>query len=656
MRRSPFRTLVGLLAAPLLLAAFLSAPAGAAAPVETDTWGVGMYVDLANNRFDTGGWLAGSMVTISVWSDATDLEAAPVFSTALQTDASGYLSASFNPDGLDLDFVPGMGFAASGEASQWNPNTQQWEDTPVTKVLTDTWLQITTVDYDADLISGVGGTPSYMHACVGVDWAGYGSGCSFTDQPGTGLTVGSDGTWVWDTSLIPVDLVPAIAQAQLSNRDANGDMVGSDGVTLPWPHLEIRPPYGIQGIGFGWTEADLGLQVPLTVTWPGEDPTPVLADLVSTSDGVVADLWLDERSLEAGTVVELTGPRPFLLAGTGDLTRTVTVTPPVITDVDLSASAVMGTAAPGADLMIYPGEPEPPSGWVRRHVTAGADGTFWEQVSVPGDEPFETDTLTMTASGGVGVHEYDADFDLTIVARPNVLFEPMLWASPDFELADGQTVEVYGSGFPPGQVQLIQCDDSYTAGGCDVGTLQGPINTTGEPFHGWFTVSRYLSTGNGPVDCGAYPGACRLVAFQGMGEVNASTLLSFAPPAEVQLWVSPTVTVNSASGRATVSGTVSCSVPGWVSVSGELWQALGRKGIAYGSFSIGVWCDGSGEPTAWSAVLTPAGSPLLPFGKGTGELTVTAVMDHYAEHAEETWSGNVTITVPRAPKPPRPPK
>lgn len=659
MRRSPFRTLVGVLAAPLLLAAFLSAPAGAAAPVETDTWGVSMYVDLANNRFDTGGWLADSLVTISIWSDATDLETSPVFSTAVLTDGSGWLSASFHPDGFDLDLVPGMGFAASGLASQWNPDSQAWEDTAVTKVLTDTWLQITSFDVEGDLIAGTGATPGYLQACAGGDWASIPGGCSSTDQPDTGLAVAPDGTWSWDLTAIGVDLVPAAMHVQAANQDGNGDMLASDGQEIPWPHLEVRVPNQVRALGFGWTDADVGLQVPVAVTWPGEGPTAYVADLVSNPwEGIVAELWLDDRSLEAGTVVELTGPRPPLLAGAGDVTRTVTVTPPAITDVDLSASMVSGTAAPWADLMVYPGEPEPPGGWVRRHVVADEGGAFSEQLSVPGDEWFETDVLTMTEAGSVSVHEYDEDFDVTVVARPNVVYEPVIWVMPEAGLADGQTVEVQGSGFPPGDVRFVLCDDTYTADGCDLGTIQGPVQSSGDGIQGWVSVRRYLWTANGAVDCGAYPGACRIGAFAFLGQevISASALLTFAPPLEVGLWVSPSVTVSSASGRATASGTVTCSVPGPVQVSGELWQALGRKGIAYGWFSTTVWCDTPGEPVPWTAVLTPAGSPLLPFQKGVGELSVRAFMDHYDEHAEVSWEGVVTITVPKAPRPPKPPK
>jgi hypothetical protein len=649
MSRSRTRSLFTLLAAQVLLLAFLPARAGAAAPVETDTYAATVQVDLANDQVQGWGWIANSTVTLSIWQDATNLDAAAVFVDDIQVDGSKQFSASFRSDGYDLPLVTGMGFAVTGDVLMWDPNTQQDEVTPVTKVLTDTFVEITSFDVDNDVLSGVHATPGGFHVCLGSDWAGYGSGCGFADQPGTGLTVLGDGTWTLDASMLGIDVAPGITQTQAGGQDLNGDVVGSDARSIPWPHLYVHHPYGVQAQGF-FEPADEGFQVSMTATWPGEGPTE-LAGTVG-ADGN-AEFALEGRALEPGTYLEFTGPRPALLAGTEDVTRTMTITPPALTGVDLSTSSVAGTAAPSSNVMLYPIE-SAATDWVRRHAVADPSGAFGAQFSVAGDEPpMEDSTVAMTAEGAVMVEEYDADFDVTNIWQPNTVYEPFVGVQPDTDLSDGQSVTVFGDGFPPGDLQLIQCLDTALEGDCDVGTLQGPATMSGEGFQLEFSVSRYISTPNSSwVDCGADPGRCVIVAFHGNGEVSAKAPISFLPPLDLTLWVSPTVTVNSASGRATVSGTISCSSPGWASVSGDLWQRAGRKGIGQGTFAIGVGCDGV-HAASWSAILTPVGVPNLPFAKGVAELDVRVAMDRYGDHAEAGWHGNVNVAVPKQPKPPR---
>ena len=658
MRRSPVRRLVVVLAAPVLLAAFLVAPAGAAAPAETDVWAASLSVNLAENSVSTAGWIADSAVELTIWADATDLEATPISSEPLQVDASGSVRRQYSGGDDPPDLIPGMGFAVSGLVRMWNPNTAQHEVTPVTKVLTDTWLQITEFDVDGDAISGTGATPGNFQICAGGEWANVTSGCAFTYDPASGLVVDPDGTWHWDTTAVGVDVVSGVMQVQAANEDLNGDRVQSDELAIPWPRLEVSYPQAALAMGFGYTETDVGTDAVLTATRPGQEPQQVVSTVTDGSSmgdpGYLAEFWFD-GPLEAGTTLEFSGPRPGLLAGEGDVVRSVVVTPPTIDAVVLDGSWVVGTAAPFADVMVYPWEPGPPGPWVRRHVVADENGWFNVTVAEPGDEGFESDVLTMTPAGSVGVHEYDADYDLTRIGRPNVLPEPMISVLPDQDLADGQMVTVSGWGYPPGQVRFIQCAaPGGSADLCDLGTMSDPVDTWGEPFSAAFVVRRHLSTGTGPVDCGSEPGACIVGAFQGMGEVRSQAAISFRPPLWVGLAVAPVVTVNAASGRATVSGTVTCSTPGEVALAGELWQRQGRKGIAYGYFSTALTCELAGEPVGWSAVLTPGGSPLLPFTKGIGEVTVSAAMDQYDEHVEEWWTGTVTITVPKVPKPPKP--
>ena len=85
--------------------------------------------------------------------------------------------------------------------------------------------------------------------------------------------------------------------------------------------------------------------------------------------------------------------------------------------------------------------------------------------------------------------------------------------------------------------------------------------------------------------------------FQGLGGDLVFNVVVAPPPLEVDLTIDPVGSVNGATGVATIRGTVTCSRPALVEVSGELRQRKGRLFI-FASFFSFIECDGV---TSWEA-------------------------------------------------------
>jgi hypothetical protein len=98
------------------------------------------------------------------------------------------------------------------------------------------------------------------------------------------------------------------------------------------------------------------------------------------------------------------------------------------------------------------------------------------------------------------------------------------------------------------------------------------------------------------------------------------------PPPPVELALGPTVTAtgtaSTLNGNATISGTVTCTQPAAVTVSGTLTQVAKRVLIrgAYGGVTVA--CT-PGVSVPWQATAVPTGT--TPFQKGDAEATVMAV-------------------------------
>lgn len=104
------------------------------------------------------------------------------------------------------------------------------------------------------------------------------------------------------------------------------------------------------------------------------------------------------------------------------------------------------------------------------------------------------------------------------------------------------------------------------------------------------------------------------------GFVAAAPAQAETVPLELGLVVAPEGTASTISGKALVHGTVTCSQPTSVTVSGVVDQVV-KKVLVRGRFGALVACT-PGAPVAWTAAATPLDT--TPFGKGLAEVSTEA--------------------------------
>ncbi len=222
---------------------------------------------------------------------------------------------------------------------------------------------------------------------------------------------------------------------------------------------------------------------------------------------------------------------------------------------------------------------------------------------------------------------------------------PTVSVQPSTNVADGQVVTVTGSGFTPSAtIAVVECQaGAVSESGCDISTAE--FSTTASSsgdFSTPYIVSRNIQVGLGTIDC-AVSGACALAAanFANISE-NASTSLTFDPTAPpppaltIGATLSPTGTVNHKTGVATLSGTVTCNRPAFVSVSGQVSQTYHRF-IFTSYFTTNVLCTSSGT---WSAVVNPQNGL---FAQGTMSVSAYALGSAGGTPSQVALSGPVML-------------
>jgi hypothetical protein len=185
------------------------------------------------------------------------------------------------------------------------------------------------------------------------------------------------------------------------------------------------------------------------------------------------------------------------------------------------------------------------------------------------------------------------------------------WWSLDLAAPTGQTLQpgVYdGATRYPFNGGGAGLDVSGNGRGCN--TLTGS-----------FTIQSYKPGSNGAVEemQASFEQHCEGAAAALRGTV---TIGNPTPPPSVDLGVgiSPHGTFSKLNGRATVGGTVTCSVDAPVTVAGEVTQVKNRV-LVTGPFSANIDCT-AGAPTAWEATATPNGT--RPFLGGMVEVHAVA--------------------------------
>jgi len=199
---------------------------------------------------------------------------------------------------------------------------------------------------------------------------------------------------------------------------------------------------------------------------------------------------------------------------------------------------------------------------------------------------------------------------------------PTLSVVPSANLADGQAVTVTGTGFTPNDaVGMVECEAGATGpSDCDLSTLDETGTDDTGSFSVTYFVTRDISVGTTEIDCALSP--CLLGAADVDNySVAASAAIAFNPaiPPELSGTASPIDKVNTKTGVATITGTVSCAVPTLVYVNLELAQIYHRRwnftGYGYGEAN----CTGKKRPSHWKLTVPP-GFGL--FGQGKASVQV----------------------------------
>lgn len=193
-----------------------------------------------------------------------------------------------------------------------------------------------------------------------------------------------------------------------------------------------------------------------------------------------------------------------------------------------------------------------------------------------------------------------------ILTAPPAGAQPAVTVIPAVDLVDLQTVAVSGSGFPAStSLALAMCTAAPSSSAdCDLATATIVASDVDGAFSTQRIVERIIRTpAAGQVDCGVAPATCAMGVGTLDGSVGAAASLEFDPDVlpppllEVDLLIHRVGTFSPRTGRATVTGTVSCSKPAQALVEGTTAQDSGRE-VVEGYFLTVVSCDG---PTPWTA-------------------------------------------------------
>ena len=279
--------------------AWIIADGGNATAVDWHSPNPHYQVQLETNHVDGWEWMPNGQVTINI----NGMEAATV-----PTDEWGTFRSSFE----ELEpFVPGMDFVITDGVN--------------TKTLTTAYLEITNIDPDADTISGRAHAGQTFNVWVHRP----------ENTPTVQVTADTRGQWTADFSG-QWDIMPGNdGAAQIDDEDG-------DGTWVPWrllnPRMIVFPEWEFFD-GNDWPD---GAVVNITVA-----SKPECATSRESWDNFFNGNFGEGCNVETGDLVTFTD---------GSTTRTHTVQNLAVTNVDVLANTVGGTAAPGAVVDVWPHE------------------------------------------------------------------------------------------------------------------------------------------------------------------------------------------------------------------------------------------------------------------------------------------------------------
>ena len=386
-------------------------------------------------------WTAGQPVILEI--DDPNTAESPDFTDQAWPNPGGpwvYTGANFSVAGT-IDIQPGFVVTATqGDLVK----------THVTNIA------ITGFDVDNDRVFGTS-TP-YAYVTVGV-----GSG----DEGMRTVRADGAGNWIADYS------VPGPLPWQAVRDITTGTYVGateldsqSNGTNINWS--VPNPTFGVRINdntikGWEWTlgsTVTIGIDDPTTT----DDPNPMTA-IVGVADWDPNQTWfvinIENYQLKIGDI---------LTATDGNITKELTVTNFMITDVNLDTDMVYGIAAPDQRVNIWTCWQDNPC--INRDETADQNGNWETNFAIPGEQDWEQETADLRAGLWVDSSVNDEDGD-------SVMFGWSV-ANPTFSarLTDN---EVHGYQWTLGTTVTLTIDDPNTPQLIDYTNTQTVIPADWDP-------------------------------------------------------------------------------------------------------------------------------------------------------------------------------
>jgi hypothetical protein len=372
-------------------------------------------------------WPIGATLNLEIEDPATPIT--PDHTASLVFTGSGDWEDGFELGGI-FDIQPGHVVTLS--------------DGNVTKQHTVTHLAVTNIDLDADTVAGTGFPGSEIHV---------GMVCDNNSCTSRNIYVDETGNWTADFS-VPgnkenetiFDIRPGSGSGAYEiDEDADATSVSWQ---VPNPTISARANEDrIEGMG--WTYGS-------TVTIEINDPaTGVNLDYKGTATVGFAD-WDPNQTWFGFNTNDYDIKEGDLVKGTsGKITKELLVSGYEVTRFDLETEMVYGTANSGQRVNIWTCWQSDPC--VDRDETAGQDGKWVTNFSVPGEQDWENKTADLQPGSWIDSSVSDEDGDSTMFGFgvPN----PTLHAVPTFP-------EVHGHDWPAGaEVTLTIDDDTNPANG-----------------------------------------------------------------------------------------------------------------------------------------------------------------------------------------------
>ncbi len=374
-------------------------------------------------------WPLGTLLMLEI--DDSTTPQSPDYTDSRVVVGSDDWENGFALDGI-FDIQPGHLVTVSGGG--------------ITKELAVAPLTVTAVDIDADTVSGTGDPGYEIHV---------GMLCDNNSCTRRNIYVDANGNWLADFS------VPGIGEGEtvFDIRPGSGTGVyeideDADATSVSWhvpnPTIEVRANYD-QVNGSEWI---LGSTIMIEIDDPSTETNPDYADTatVGPADWDPSQTYFgintDGYDLKLGDIVTVTD---------GDITKQLTVSNFMITDVEIDTDQVYGIADAGQRVNIWACWQSDPC--VNRDENADQDGNWTTNFAVPGEQDWEQETADLQTGSWIDSSVEDEDGDSTMFGW-YVSSAPIADAGPDQTVFAGATVilDASASSDPNGGILTYEWD------------------------------------------------------------------------------------------------------------------------------------------------------------------------------------------------------